>query len=185
MTVQAQVRAGPTRGAVTTSFTVAHQYTPSQKQFPFNPGNAADVQHYASAPTLTPSTVRIRTPAKPGAAPGDLFLAPYQGKGTPGPMIADQSGHLIWFKPLPSGESATNLQVQQYGGQPVLTWWQGRILEVGFGQGEDVIYNSSYRQIGHVRAGNGYHADLHEIRLEPDGTAWIDEFDPIEDETLH
>ena len=43
-----------------------------------------------------------------------------------------------------------------------------------------MIYNSSYRQIGHVRAGNGYHADLHEMRLEPDGTAWIDEFDPID-----
>ena len=42
---------------------------------------------------------------------------------------------------------ATNFQVQQYDGQPVLTWWQGRILEVGFGQGENVIYDSSYRQI--------------------------------------
>ena len=30
-----------------------------------------------------------------------------------------------------------------------------------------------------VRAGNGYHADLHEIRLTPEGTAWIDAFDPI------
>ena len=61
----------------------------------------------------------------------------------------------------------------------MLTWWQGRILEVGFGQGENVIYDSSYRQIARVRAGNGYHADLHEIRLQPDGTAWVDAFDPI------
>ena len=30
-----------------------------------------------------------------------------------------------------------------------------------------------------VRAGNGYQADLHEIRLTPQGTAWIDVFDPI------
>jgi hypothetical protein len=179
VTVTAQVTAGPKTGTVTTSFTVAHQYSPSQKQFPLNPGNASDIQHYSTAPTLTPSTVRIITHAKSGSSPGDLFLAPYQGKGTPGPMITDQDGNLIWFKPLPSGESATNFQVQQFDGQPVLTWWQGRILEVGFGQGEDVIYNSSYQQIGHVRAGNGYKADLHEIRLEPDGTAWIDSFDPI------
>ena len=123
--------------------------------------------------------MRIYTPAKPGAAPGDLFLAPYQGKGTPGPMITDQEGNLVWFKPLPSGESATNLKVVQLDGQPALTWWQGRILEVGFGQGEWVLANSSYQQIGHVRAGNGYHADLHEIRVEPNGTAWIDAFDPI------
>jgi hypothetical protein len=46
----------------------------------------------------------------------------------------------------------------------VLTWWQGRILQVGFGQGEDVIYNSAYQPSARVRAGNGYHADLHEIR---------------------
>jgi hypothetical protein len=179
VTVSALLTGGPRTGAVTTSFTVAHQYTPSQKPFPLNPGNAAEVQHYRSAPSLTPSSVRIYTHAKPGAAPGDLFLAPYQGKGTPGPMITDQEGNLIWFKPLPSGMSATNFQVVQLGGQPALVWWQGHILEVGFGQGEYVIANSSYQQIGHVRAGNGYHADLHEIRLTADGTAWIDEFDPI------
>jgi hypothetical protein len=179
VTVHAQVTAGPSTGAVGTSFTVAHQYSPSQKQFPLNPGNSKDVQHYSSAPSLTPSNVRIIAAAKPGAAPGDLFLAPYQGKGTPGPMIADQAGNLIWFHPLPKNEAATNFQVQQLEGKPVLTWWQGRILEVGFGQGEDVIYNDAYRQIGRVRAGNGYHADLHEIRLASDGTAWIDMFDPI------
>ena len=61
----------------------------------------------------------------------------------------------------------------------MLTWWQGRIIKVGFGQGEDVIYNTSYQQVATVRAGNGYHADLHEILLTPQGTAWIDAFDPI------
>jgi hypothetical protein len=162
-----------------TSFRVVAEAVVSQKEFPNNPGNSADVQHYLSAPSLTPSTVRITTPAQPGASPGDLFLAPYQGKGTPGPMIAEQNGSLVWFHPLPAGESATNFQVQQYAGQPVLTWWQGRILEVGFGQGEDVIYNTSYQPVAYVRAGNGYHADLHEIRLTPEGTAWIDAFDPI------
>ncbi len=138
------------------------------------------MQHYATAPSLTPSTVSITTRALPGAAPGDLLLAPYQGDGSPGPMIAEQDGSLVWFHPLPAGEQATSLKVQQYDGKPVLTWWQGRILEVGFGQGEDVIYNTSYQRVGSVHAGNGYHADLHEFRLEPEGTAWIDMFDPIE-----
>ena len=166
--------------ALSTSFTIAHQAPVSQKEFPINPGDPKAIQHYSSAPSLTPSTVHITTPAKPGAAPGDLFLAPYQGKGTPGPMIAEQDGSLVWFKPLPAGESSTNFQVQQYQGKPVLTWWQGRILEVGFGQGQDEIYNTSYQHVATVKAGNGYHADLHEIRLTPEGTAWVDEFDPIE-----
>ncbi|MCW3030323.1 MAG: ArsR family transcriptional regulator [Solirubrobacterales bacterium] len=165
--------------AVGTSFTIAHQAAVSQKEFPLNPGDPKAVQHYSSAPSLTPSTVRITTPAKPGAAPGDLFLAPYQGRGSPGPMIADQSGGLIWFQPLPRGVDATNFQVQQYEGKPVLVWWQGRIIQVGFGEGEDVLYDTSYRRVATIRAGNGYHADLHEIRVTPQGTAWIDAFDPI------
>jgi hypothetical protein len=174
------VHARAAGSALGTSFTIAHQAPVSQKQFPLNPGDAKAIQNYSSAPSLTPSTVQITTAAKPGAAPGDLFLAPYQGKGTPGPMIAEQDGGLVWFKPLPAGQSATNMQVQQFQGKAVLTWWQGRILEVGFGQGADEIYDSSYRHVATVRAGNGYHADLHEIRLTPDATAWIDDFDPIE-----
>jgi Arylsulfotransferase (ASST) len=164
---------------VTTVFTVAHQAAVSQEEFPDNPGDSHDVQHYASAPTLTPSTVGLTTPAQPGASPGDLFLAPYQGKGSPGPMISEQNGALVWFHPLPAGYESTNFQVQQYESKPVLTWWQGRILKVGFGQGEDEIYNTSYQAVAKVRAGNGYRADLHVILLAPQGTAWIDSFDPI------
>jgi hypothetical protein len=171
--------AGDPSLAANTTFTIAQQAAVSQKEFPNNPGEQSAIQHYVSAPTLTPSTVRVTTAAQPGSTPGDLFLAPYQGAGTPGPMIAEQDGALVWFHPLPPGESATNFQVQQYQGQPVLTWWQGRILEVGFGQGEDVIYNTSYQPVAHIRAGNGYHADLHEIRLTPQGTAWIDAFDTV------
>jgi hypothetical protein len=165
--------------AVSTTFTVARQAAVSQVQFPLNPGDPRAVQHYLSAPELTPSTVTVTTQAKPGAAGGDLFLAPYQGLGSAGPMIAEQDGALVWFHALPAGESATNFQVQSYEGKPVLTWWQGRIIRVGFGEGEDVVYDNSYRRIATVRAGNGYRADLHEIRLTPAGTAWIDAFDPI------
>jgi hypothetical protein len=173
------VGAGTPEKPVTTIFTVAHQASVSQTQFPKEAGDKHAIQHYASAPSLTPSTVRITTPAQPGAASGDLFMAPYQGLGRPGPMIAEQNGALVWFHPLPADEKATNFQVQRYEGRPVLTWWQGRTLQVGFGQGEDVVYDSSYKQVATIRAGNGYRADLHEIRLTPQGTAWIDEFDPI------
>jgi hypothetical protein len=173
------IGSGTPEKPVTTVFTVAHQAAVSQVEFPNNPGNPQAIQHYASAPSLTPSTVTLTTPARPGATPGDLFLAPYQGEGSPGPMISEQDGALVWFHPLPAGESATNFQVQQWEGKPVLTWWQGRILKVGFGQGEDVLYNSSYQRLGSIRAGNGYLADLHVIRLTPQGTAWIDMFDPI------
>jgi Arylsulfotransferase (ASST) len=179
VTVHAQVSAGSLAENVSDSFTIAHQDPVSQGEFPNNKGQASAVQHYGSAPTLTPSSVTVTTPAKPGATAGDFFLAPYQGTGTPGPMIVDGAGNLVWFHPLRSEEQSTNFQVQSYEGKPVLTWWQGRILKLGFGQGEDEIYDGSYHHIATVKAGNGYKADLHEIRLTPQGTAWIDIFDPV------
>ena len=94
-------------------------------------------------------------------------------------MIVDQAGNLIWFNPLPADDASTNFRVQQYEGKPVLTWWQGRVLKLGFGQGEDEIYDTSYRPVAHVRAGNGYSADLHEFLVTPQGTAWLDSFDPV------
>lgn len=177
--VSASAGAAPTLAASTT-FTIAHQASISKKEFPIQKGDPSAVQHYSSAPTLTPSSVTVTTPAKPGATPGDFFLAPYQGEGTPGPMIVDQGGNLVWSHPLPAGVESTNFSVQQYEGKPVLAWWQGRILEVGFGQGEEVLYNTAYQQVATIRAGNGYRSDLHEIRLTPEGTAWIDVFDPVD-----
>jgi hypothetical protein len=58
----------------------------------------------------------------------------------------------------------------------VLVWWQGRTLRVGFGEGEDLVVDESYRRLATIRAGNGYSADLHVIRLTAQDTAWIDAY---------
>jgi Arylsulfotransferase (ASST) len=137
-------------------------------------------QHFHSEPALEPPSIEI-TASSPQAAPGDIFTAPYTGPGPPGTMIFDEAGNLVWFHPLPANASAaTNLQVQQLGGQPVLTWWQGYIPPQGFGQGEEIIANSAYQQIGRVRAGNGYSADLHDFKLTPQGTGLLTVFNPID-----
>jgi hypothetical protein len=117
--------------------------------------------------------------ASPSQAPGDLFMAPYSGPGQDGPMIVDPQGNLVWFDPLPPGIEATNLQVQSYEGKPVLTWWQGYIPPQGFGQGEEVIANTSYQQILKFRAGNGLTADLHDFDITSQNTAYLTAFDPI------
>jgi len=179
VSVSARVSLGAGDAAARTLFTIGHQAAVSTRGFPNNPGDPSAVQRYGTLPGVAPSSVRVTTPAAPAAAPGYLFLAPYQGFGTPGPMITDQAGRLVWFHAVPPGDIATNFSPQTYQGKPVLTWWQGKVLEIGFGQGEEVIYNSSYRQIGHIRAGNGYHADLHSLHITPEGTAWVDAFNPI------
>ncbi len=141
-------------------------------------GKTSELQAFHSRPELHAPVVAV-TASSPGQSSGDLFLAPYSGPGQDGPMIVDGAGSLVWFDPLPSGTESTNLQVQQYEGKPVLTWWQGYIPPQGFGQGEEVIADSSYRQILRMRAGNGLLADLHEFHITPQGTALLTVFDPI------
>ena len=62
---------------------------------------------------------------------------------------------------------------------PVLTWWQGRVRELGFGQGEDVVVNSNYQKLLTVRASNGLQADLHDFQIEPDNVAYITAYNVI------
>jgi hypothetical protein len=95
-------------------------------------------------------------------------------------MIFEESGNLVWFDPVPAEDAAANLQVQELGGKPVLTWWQGYIPPQGFGEGEEIIDNTSYQQIGRVRAGNGLKADLHDFTIAPNDTAVLTVFDPID-----
>jgi hypothetical protein len=140
-------------------------------------GSPAQVQHYHSAPSLQAPSIEVTTGS--GSSAGDIFTAPYSGPGANGPMIVDSTGQLVWLHPLPKGVFATNLQVQTYEGQPVLTWWQGHIPKQGFGEGEEVIANSSYREIAHVYAGNGFKADLHDFHLTANDTALMTVFNPI------
>ena len=159
---------------VGTSFTVARLsgFRPPSSAGPA-PARAGTTQTFASAPTLHPPDVAITTDA-PGASPGDVFLTPTHGLGQSGPMIVNSQGGLVWYQPVPTGEVATDLQVESYRGQPVLTWWQGRIPAIlGVGFGTDEIYSSSYAPIASVSAGNGYEADLHDFQLTPQGSAFL------------
>jgi hypothetical protein len=137
-------------------------------------------QHFRSRPDLQPPTVTLTTHAA-GASPGDLFIAPYSGPGQYGPMILDENGQLVWFKPLsPAGARAADFRVQQYEGSPVVTWWQDPLLAGAQSGAGEVIASSSYRQIAVVRAGNGYQSDLHEFQITPQGTGLITVFDAID-----
>jgi hypothetical protein len=181
VTVHGSVKVGAKPQPFAYHFVVAHQdpvdydaAAAASTQHDYN-----EMQHFHSRPELEPPAIVVSARSSQ-SAPGDLFAAPYNGPGASGPMIFEENGNLVWFHPLPAGQDSTNLQVQQLGGQPVLTWWQGRIPPQGFGQGEEVIDTTSYQQIGRVHAGNGYLADLHEFHITPQGTAVLTVFDPID-----
>jgi Arylsulfotransferase (ASST) len=142
------------------------------------PPSASEFQHFVSRPDLQPPAVAVTTNSAP-QAPGDLFLAPYAGPGQYGPMVLDDEGKLIWFKAIPSGARAADLRVQQYQGQPVLTWWQDPLVTDGRRDAGVVIADSSYNDIAIVRAGNGYQPDLHAFEITPQGTALFTVYDAI------
>jgi hypothetical protein len=65
-----------------------------------------------------------------------------------------------------------DFKLQRYGGEPVLTWWEGE--HTGYGQGEYVLMDASYREVARVRAGNGLQGDHHEFIISPEDTALFD-----------
>ena len=163
------------------SFTVAHEdplpdITGKYEQS----ASPVGLQRFHSAPDLRAPAVHVSIPASASSTPGDILAAVYASANGPGgPMIFEDDGQLVWFKPLPPKISATNLQLQSYDGQPVLSWWQGRLLPQGFGEGEEIIDNTAYRQIAVVRAGNSLHADLHDFQIGSNDTALLTAYDPV------
>ncbi len=125
------------------------------------------------APILT-VTVPDHDPAA-----GDILTTNGPGPGQYGPLIYTPQGQLVWFDKLSGGQTAEDLNEQTYEGQRDLTWWKGRVLSLGFGQGEDVVMNAGYQTVARVPGGNGLHADLHEFQIAPHDVAYITAYNPI------
>jgi hypothetical protein len=136
---------------------------------------AKPVRSFRSRPDLSPPAVEVNTRRAQDTAPGYIFVAPKKGAGQDGPMIIDESGNLVWFG---KNRYATDFRVQIYKGVPVLTWWGGKVVG-RHGEGEYVIFDSSYREVRRVRAGNGYEGDLHEFLITPEGTALLTAYAPV------
>ena len=131
------------------SFTVARRPSPS-----------ADTTARCKLPPLPPAAVdRFRSRPRPRGAgrahhpprrgaprPANLPRAVLpQGQPAPdGPLITDNRGDLVWFKPVRRGTAVTDLKVQQLGGRHVLTWWEGRFA-LGWGYGAYQVFDPRYR----------------------------------------
>ena len=140
-----------------------------------SPAAAKGVWTFRSRPDLSPPAVEVTTSqAHDDTAPGYIFAASKEGTGDHGPMIIDDVGQLVWYG---NYGSARDFKVQNYQGRPVLTWWEGIVVH-GHGIGEYVIFDSSYREIARVRAGNGFRGDLHEFLISPQDTALLTAYVP-------
>ena len=130
---------------------------------------------FVSRPDLDVPLILTKTYGPPGATrPVDddlVLVAPKDGAPMTGPLILDTDGEPVWIYPLDS-ERAYDLRVQEYQGKPVLTWWRGLNLGVGYGYGRYQIMDQHYRVIATVTT-RGSLADHHGMTLTDDGTALL------------
>jgi len=178
VTVKATL-ARPSARAVDFSFRIdTPVQTDTISSFP-NPGAArADVQSFYTLPGAHPPALTVTTPDHDPRA-GDVLTTNGPGPGQYGPLIYAPDGRLVWFQPLSGGQVAENLSEQTFEGQRDLTWWKGRVLSLGFGQGEDIVMDSRYRVVARVHGGNGLRADLHDFQIVAGNVAYITAFNPI------
>ena len=136
------------------------------------PAHQEDVWVFRSRPDLSPPAVEVAKKAH-HTAPGCIFVAPEQGDASQGgSMIVDDSGEVVWFRPLQGRYGrAHDLKVQSYRGKSVLTWMDG--------VNEYVIFDHTYREIARISAANGYYGDHHEFLISPQDTALILIYSPV------
>jgi Arylsulfotransferase (ASST) len=178
VTVHASLGAGAGK-QVSYAFRVDTPYSTAQTGEFGNPQAApADYQSFYTMPGAQAPVLSVTVPDRDPAA-GEILTTNGPGPGQYGPLIYAPDGRLVWFDRLPGGETAEDLNEQTYEGKRVLTWWRGRVLVLGFGQGEDVITDSRYRTVARVAGGNGLKADLHDFRVLPGNVAYITAYNPI------
>ncbi len=86
-------------------------------------------------------------------------------------MIFDDAGELVWFHPVVH-KAVTDFKVGLFHGKPVLTWWEGKVVD-GLGNGKWVVLDASYRELSRFSAAHGRHGDLHEFVITPHDTALV------------
>jgi Arylsulfotransferase (ASST) len=177
--VSAQIGAGDAVKRIAFHFSVDTPYPTAGVAEFHNPQAApADYQSFYTMPGVQAPVMTVTVPDRDPAA-GDILTTNGPGPGQYGPLIYTPTGRLVWFDKLPGGETAEDLNEQTYESQRVLTWWRGRVLSLGFGQGEDVVMNSNYRTVARVPGGNGLKADLHDFQIAPHDIAYITAYNPI------
>src|SRR5919106_890485 len=136
------------------------------------PAHQEQVWAFRSRPDLSPPAVEVTKKAH-HTPPGYTFVAPEKSLTRQGgSMIVDDSGEVVWFRPLQGRYGrAHDLKVQSYRGNSVLTWMNG--------VNEYVIFDHSYRELARFSAGNGRDGDHHEFFISPQDAALITVYSPV------
>jgi hypothetical protein len=172
------------------SFRVAHLVAASTP--PHQAGNgltAQGVQVFQSRPDLRPPYFQTAGGGGP-LGPGSIFVAAIRGPGSPmygqfGASILDNNGSSVWFKPATPGDEVFDFHPQLLEGKPVLTWWEGHLSPIGFGEGDWVIANDAYQEVARIRGANGFRSDLHDFVITPRGSAFVTVYETLAANLIH
>ncbi|KAI5464832.1 ASST-domain-containing protein [Mariannaea sp. PMI_226] len=102
---------------------------------------------------------------------GYIFIEPRgQYVETPGPVILDNAGNLVWMQTR--WGQAMDLKVQRYQGRDYITFWHGTDNGT-FGEGYYLMLDESYEIFKKVTPVGSFTGDLHEFKITENGSALI------------
>lgn len=138
------------------------------------------VHAFKSRPDLAPIKVEVSLFDQERTTDSLIAVTPHVPNGQAGATIYDNSGQPVWHTVAANiNHPIYCLQMQNYLGQPVLTWSEGA-KRTGYGYAHHVIANQSYEPIAYVQGGNGVNGlDVHDLILTDYGTAWAFSYHPV------
>lgn len=140
------------------------------------PDGPARTTAFASAPEVVAPVVTVSGQPVDGL----LLSTPATTTTTPrAVMVNDHQGRLVWWRSA-AERSAGALFRSEWKGVPVLAWFEGDMpLSPGWFRGEWLLVDPTYREVARIRAGNGLHADIHDLQLTGRGTALVVAYQPV------
>jgi hypothetical protein len=99
--------------------------------------------------------------------------APGNMTGEGGPLIMDSRLQPVWFLPIGTNVTSTNLRQQTYNGKPVLTYWKGVVTNTGAStSGEVDIVDQHYRSVATIKAAAPWVISVHDAVISG-GNIWV------------
>lgn len=140
---------------------------------------ATEPLYYTHRELTNVMTATVTTPAQ-NTDDGLIFVASMGFIYDPDPalMILDNEGEPIYIQRTPDDQYVTDFKKQTVNGTDYLTYHVG-VPFLGYTKGLAYVMNDRYEVIDSWTVGNGYGADLHELRLLDNGHAILLSYTPI------
>lgn len=136
--------------------------------------------HYYTFPEFTNiMTTTVTTPAQ-NTGDGLIFVAAMGilFDSQPALIILDNAGDPIYIEPTPANRTVSDFKKQTVDGTEYLTYHLG-MPNPGWSNGSAYVMDDQYNVVDSWTIGNGYGADLHELRLLDNGHAIMLSYTPI------